>query len=152
MLKYHKKEDDNMIFEDLQKANIETMKNHDKVAHEIVSLVFGKCKNEAIDKGYADRKLPDNEVLRIIQKTIKELEEEKLAFEKAERAEKVEVLKAQMELLNKYLPKQLSEDEIRAIIASLEDKKIPSVMKYFKANYQGQVDNSLVSKIAKEFN
>ena len=152
MLKYHKKEDDNMIFEDLQKANIETMKNHDKVAHEIVSLVFGKCKNEAIDKGYPDRKLPDNETLRIIQKTIKELEEEKLAFEKAERAEKVEVLKAQMELLNKYLPKQLSEDEIRAIIASLEDKKIPSVMKYFKANYQGQVDNSLVSKIAKEFN
>ena len=152
MLKYHKKEDDNMIFEDLQKANIETMKNHDKVAHEIVSLVFGKCKNEAIDKGYPDRKLPDNETLRIIQKTIKELEEEKLAFEKAERAEKVEVLKAQMELLNKYLPKQLSEDEIRTIIASLEDKKIPSVMKYFKANYQGQVDNSLVSKIAKEFN
>ena len=152
MLKYHKKEDDNMIFEDLQKANIETMKNQDKVAHEIVSLVFGKCKNEAIDKGYPDRKLPDPEALRIIQKTIKELEEEKLAFEKAERAEKVEILKAQMELLNKYLPKQLSEDEIRAIIASLEDKKIPSVMKHFKANYQGQVDNSLVSKIAKEFN
>lgn len=152
MLKYHKKEDDNMIFEDLQKANIETMKNHDKVALEIVSLVFGKCKNEAIDKGYPDRKLPDPEALRIIQKTIKELEEEKLAFEKAERAEKVEILKAQMELLNKYLPKQLSEDEIRAIIASLEDKKIPSVMKHFKANYQGQVDNSLVSKIAKEFN
>ena len=140
------------IFEDLQKANIETMKNHDKVAHEIVSLVFGKCKNEAIDKGYPDRKLPDPETLRIIQKTIKELEEEKLAFEKAERAEKVEILNAQMELLNKYLPKQLSEDEIRAIIASLEDKKIPSVMKHFKANYQGQVDNSLVSKIAKEFN
>ena len=151
MLKYHKKEDDNMIFEDLQKANIETMKNHDKVAHEIVSLVFGKCKNEAIDKGYPDRKLPDPEALRIIQKTIKELEEEKLAFEKAERAEKVEILKAQMELLNKYLPKQLSEDEIRAIIASLEDKKIPSVMKHFKANFMGKCDMGTVSKIAKEF-
>ena len=141
-----------MIFDDLQKANIQTMKDHDKVAHEIVSLVFGKCKNEAIDKGYPDRKLPDNETLRIIQKTIKELEEEKLAFEKAQRAEKVEVLKAQMELLNKYLPKQLSEDEIRKIIESLDDKTIPSVMKHFKANYQGQVDNSLVSRIAKEFN
>ncbi|RIA78294.1 hypothetical protein EI71_00244 [Anaeroplasma bactoclasticum] len=141
-----------MIFDDLQKANIQTMKDHDKVAHEIISLVFGKCKNEAIDKGYADRKLPDSEALRIIQKTIKELEEEKIAFEKASRAEKVEVLKTQMDLLSKYLPKQLSEDEIRAIIQSLEDKKIPSVMKYFKANYQGQVDNALVSKIAKEFN
>ena len=140
-----------MIFDDLQKANIQSMKDHDKVAHEIISLVFGKCKNEAIDKGYTDRKLPDAEALRIIQKTIKELEEEKLAFEKAARAERVEELKAQMEILNKYLPKQLSEDEIRKIIESLEDKTIPSVMKHFKANYQGQVDNSLVSKIAREF-
>ena len=45
-----------------------------------------------------------------------------------------------------------SEDEIRAIINTLEDKSIPSVMKHFKANYQGQVDNSLVSKIAREMN
>ena len=141
-----------MIFEDLQKANIQTMKDHDKVAHEIISLVFGKCKNEAIDKGCPDRKLPDPDALRIIQKTIKELEEEKTAFANAGRAEKVETLALQMELLSKYLPKQLSEDEIRTIIASLEDKKIPSVMKHFKANYQGQVDNALVSKIAKEFN
>lgn len=141
-----------MLFEDLQKENIATLKNHDKVAHEVISLVFGKCKNEAIDKGYADRKLPDAEVLRIIQKTIKELEEERLAFEKAARAEKVEELKLQSTILEKYLPKQLSEDEIRKIIESLEDKKIPSVMKHFKANYQGQVDNALVSKIAKEFN
>ena len=67
MLKYLSKEDDYMIFDDLQKANIQSMKDHDKVAHEIISLVFGKCKNEAIDKGYADRKLPDPDTLRIIQ-------------------------------------------------------------------------------------
>ena len=30
-----------MIFDDLQKANIETLKSHDKVAHEVISLVFG---------------------------------------------------------------------------------------------------------------
>ena len=152
MLKYLSKEDDIMIFYDIQKANIQSMKDHDKVAHEILSLVFGKCKNEAIDKGFADRKLPDPETLKIIQKTIKELEEERLAFEKAARAERVLELKAQMDILAKYLPKQLSEDEIRKIIESLDDKKIPSVMKYFKANYQGQVDNSIVSKSAKEFN
>ena len=152
MLKYLSKEDDIMIFDDLQKANIQSMKDHDKVAHEIISLVFGKCKNEAIDKGFADRKLPDPETLKIIQKTIKELEEERLAFEKAARAERVLELKAQMDILAKYLPKQLSEDEIRKIIESLEDKTIPSVMKHFKANYQGQVDNSLVSKIAREYN
>ena len=141
-----------MIFEDLQKENIKTLKEHDKVAHEIIALVFGKCKNEAIDKAYPDRKLPDPEVLKIIQKTIKELEEERLAFAKANREEKVLELERQKSILEAYLPKQLSEDEIRAIINTLEDKSIPSVMKHFKANYQGQVDNSLVSKIAREFN
>ena len=141
-----------MIFDDLQKANIQTLKDHDKVAHEVISLVFGRAKNTAIDKGYADRKLPDNECLQLIQKFIKELEEERLNFEKAGRAETVEKLEAQKKILEAYLPKQMSEDEIKAEIAKLEDKSIPSVMKHFKANFQGQCDMSLVSKLAKEFN
>ena len=141
-----------MLFEELQKANIETLKNHDKVAHEVISLVFGKAKNTAIDKGYPDRKLPDNECLQLIQKFIKELEEEKINFEKAGRAETVEKLQAQQKLLEAYLPKQMSEDEIRAEIEKLDDKKIPSVMKHFKANFTGKCDMGLVSKIAKEYN
>lgn len=141
-----------MIFDDLQKANIQTMKDHDKVAHEIISLVFGKAKNTAIDKGYADRKLPDNECLVLIQKFIKELEEEKLSFEKAGREETVLKLKTQQEILSNYLPKQLTEDEIREEIKRLDDKSVPSVMKYFKANFQGKCDMGLVSKVLKEFN
>ena len=43
----------------------------------------------------------------------------------------------------------LSEDEIKDIIASMEDKSMPSVMKHFKANYAGKVDMSLVNKIAR---
>ena len=45
----------------------------------------------------------------------------------------------------------LSEDKIREIISSLEDKTLPSVMKHFKINYQGKADMKLVSTIAKEF-
>lgn len=141
-----------MIFDDLQKANIQTMKDHDKVAHEIISLVFGKAKNTAIDKGYQDRKLPDNECLQIIQKFIKELEEEKQSFAKAGRDETVAKLEAQQKLLNAYLPAQLSEDEIRNEISKLADKTVPSVMKHFKANFQGRCDMGLVSKVCKEFN
>lgn len=141
-----------MIFDDLQKANIQTMKDHDKVAHEIISLVFGKAKNTAIDKGYEDRKLPDNECLVLIQKFIKELEEEKLSFEKAGREETVLKLKTQQEILSNYLPKQLTIDEIREEINKLDDKTVPSVMKYFKANFQGKCDMGLVSKVLKEFN
>ena len=43
----------------------------------------------------------------------------------------------------------MSEEEIKNIIAGMEDKSIPSVMKHFKANYAGKVDMGLVNKIAR---
>ena len=46
----------------------------------------------------------------------------------------------------------MTEDEIRAEIAKLDDKKVPSVMKQFKANFAGKCDMGLVSKVCKEFN
>ena len=46
----------------------------------------------------------------------------------------------------------MTEDEIKTEIAKLADKSIPSVMKHFKANFQGKCDMGLVSKLAKEFN
>ena len=56
---------------------------------------------------------------------------------------------AQKEAIASFLPKQLSEEEIREIIASLPDKSIPLVMKHFSANYKGQCDMGLVSKVAR---
>lgn len=141
-----------MLFEELGKANIEALKNHDKVARAILSVVYGKCKNESIEKGLNAKSLPDEDVLHIIQKTIKELDEEKAGYLKVNRTESAEEIDKQKNVLEVYLPKQLTEDEIRAEIAKLEDKKIPSVMKHFKANFAGKCDMGLVSKIAKEFN
>ena len=46
-----------------------------------------------------------------------------------------------------YYP--LSEDEIKNIIANMDDKSIPSVMKHFKANYAGKVDMGLVNQVAR---
>ena len=43
----------------------------------------------------------------------------------------------------------LSEEEIKNIIAGLDDKSLPAVMKHFKANYAGKVDMGLVNKIAR---
>ena len=61
--------------------------------------------------------------------------------------ERVDNITKQEEVLSSYLPKQLSEQEIRDIIASLDDKSVPNVMKHFKMNYAGQVDMSLVNSI-----
>ena len=85
----------------------------------------------------------------LLQKAEKELVEEREGFIKAGREENVASLTHQIEVIKKYLPKMLNEDEIKEIINGLEDKSLPFIMKYFKANYQGKADMRLVNQIAK---
>ena len=95
------------------------------------------------------KEIGDIEVVQILQKTIKELTEEKENYIKAGNTAEAENIEKQKEILTKYLPQMLSEDEIKNIISGLEDKSIPSIMKYFKAEYAGKVDMGLVNKIAR---
>ncbi len=140
-----------MLFDDIAKANIQALKDHDKQARSILSVVYGKLKLASIEKGLGAKSLPDGDCLVIISKTLKELDEEQEGYVKANRSEKVEEINLQKAVLNQFLPKQMTESEIRAEIEKLEDKKIPSVMKHFKAHFNGLCDMGLVSKIAKEY-
>ncbi len=141
-----------MLFEEIAKANMDALRNHDKVARSILSIVYGKFKNESINQGLNAKSLPDGDCLNIIKKTIKELDEEYEGYIKVGRQESADEIKKQKEIINKYLPQMMSEAEIRAEIEKLEDKKIPNVMKHFKSNFNGLCDMGLVSKIAKEYN
>lgn len=138
-----------MIIDELQKANIEALKARDQVARAIYSVIIAKYKAAAIELKAQGKEASDADLVKIIAKSIKELDEEKEGYEKAGRAEEVKNILTQKALIEKYLPKLMGEEEIRAIIAKLEDKSMPSVMKHFKMNYDGQVDMSLVSKVAR---
>lgn len=138
-----------MLIDELQKANIEALKSGDKTARAILSVVISKYKASAIELKAAGKEATDADLVKIITKSIKELDEEKEGYAKVGRTEEVTSINAQRALIEKYLPKLMSEDEIRKVIASLEDKSMPSVMKHFKMNYDGKVDMSLVSKIAR---
>ena len=139
-----------MIYEDVQKQNIETLKSRDKVAHEIMNFLYGKLKKASIDGGFQGKELPDDLAINIIRKTLKDLEEARKSIVEAKRETKD--IDFQMDLISKYLPNMLSKDEIKDIISKLDDKTVPSVMKHFKANYNGRVDMKEVSQILKEFN
>ena len=141
-----------MLFDEIAKANMDALRNHDKVARSILSIVYGKFKNESINQGLNAKSLPDGDCLNIIKKTIKELDEEKEGYIKVGRQESADEIQQQREIIEKYLPKMMSEAEIRSEIEKLDDKKIPNVMKHFKANFNGLCDMGLVSKIAKEYN
>lgn len=136
-----------MIFEKVYADFIQARKDKNEMDKNVLSLVYNSFKNKTIE--LKTDTLSNTECYALIRKMSKQLEEEIEAFKKANRTEKVNELTYQKELIEKYLPKQLSEDKIKEIISSLEDKAIPSVMKYFKTNYAGQVDMGLVSKIAK---
>ncbi len=136
-----------MIEEQIKKANIEAMKNKDSVARAFYSVLLNKILLEKIAKGNREQMLPDADLANLLQKTIKELAEEKENYQKVNNTEEVAKLERQMEIASTYLPKQLSKDEIKAVIMGLEDRSIPSVMKHFKANYNGQVDMRLVQEV-----
>ena len=136
-----------MLIDQIKTANIEALKAKDTVARGVLSVVSNKYKLQEVELKAAGKEIGDKEMLAIIQKTLKELADEKEGYLKVNNAERANAIAKQEEILSAYLPKQLSEDEIRSIISSLEDKSVPNVMKHFKTNYAGQVDMSLVNSV-----
>lgn len=138
-----------MIEEQIKKANIEAMKNKDTVARAFYSVLMNKILLEKISKGDRTQPLADADVSNIIQKVIKELNEEKENYQKVNNAEEVASITRQIEIATAYLPKMLTKDEIKSIILGLEDHSIPTVMKHFKMNYNGRVDMRMVQEVLK---
>ena len=138
-----------MLIDEIKKANVEAMKARDNTAKGIYSIIMNKYMLLSIEKKQKGEEATDVDLITIISKTLKELTEEKESYLKVNNLEKVNAIAHQEELISKYLPKMLTEEEIRKEISTLDDKSLPNVMKHFKTNFQGKVDMGLVSKIAK---
>ena len=136
-----------MLINEIKTANINAMKARDNVARGVLAVVITKYKNQEVEMRAQGKEIGDKELIAIIQKTLKELADEKEGYLKVNNLDRVNDISRQEEVLSGYLPKQLSEQEIRDIIKSLDDKSVPNVMKHFKTNYAGQVDMSLVNSI-----
>ena len=139
-----------MTLEFFKKQKVEAMKSHDKDAVSALNVIITKIMNLSIEKRAQGVEVTEADINGLLQKAEKELVEEREGFSKAGRDENVQSLTKQIEVIKKYLPKLLSKEEIVAIIAGLEDKSMPSVMKHFKQNYQGKADMRLVQEIAKQ--
>lgn len=138
-----------MLIDALKKASMEALKTKDKEARAALSVVINKYNLAAIELKTQGEEITDADLVSIIAKTLKELADEKEGFVKVNRPDRVEAIKVQEDTLKAYLPKMLSEDEIKEEILKLDDKSIPSVMKHFKQNFAGKVDMGLVNKVAR---
>ena len=138
-----------MIYEQIKKDNIQAMKDKNVVARSLFSVVMNKIKLEEIRKREKALELVDADVIAILQKTVKELEEEKANFAKVGNMAQVEAVEKQIKIVESYLPQMMNDEEIKAVIMSLEDKSVPNVMKHFKMNYNGKCDMRKVQEVLK---
>ena len=138
-----------MIYEEIKKANIQAMKDKDTVARSFYSVLLNKVKLEEIRKREKGEEIVDYDVVSILQKTIKELVDEKEGYSKVGNLEEVENINTQIAIAEKYLPKMMSEEEIKEVILSLADRSVPNVMKHFKSNFAGKCDMRKVQEVLK---
>lgn len=138
-----------MILDEIKKANVQAMKDRNQNARAVYSVVMTKAMLETVKKREKGEQLQDSDMVQILQKTIKELTDEKESFEKAGNQNQANLIEEQKEIISAYLPKMLDEEEIKNVIMSLPDRTIPTVMKHFKQNYAGKVDMAKVSAVLK---
>lgn len=138
-----------MLIDEIKKANMQALKDKDKdkATRAALSTVINKYMLLNVENKAKGKETTDADVISILQKSVKELEEEKNMFVKAARQDKIDEMNIQINAVKKYLPEMMSEDEIRKIISGLEDKSVKSVMAYFKENYAGKVEMAKVSQV-----
>ena len=138
-----------MIIDEIKKANMLALKEHDDSKRTAFSMLMNKYMLAGIELKAQGKEIGDTEMIQIIQKAIKELDEELQIYKNAGREDGAKDILLQKQALEVYLPKMMSKDEIKAEILKLDDKSIGSVMKHFKANFAGKCDMRDVQEVLK---
>ena len=130
------------------------MKSQDKETLSVLRMVKGAIQLEEINK---KSELSDEDFIGVVSKQIKTRKESTAEFEKAGRTDLVDQTKKEIEILNKYMPEQLSEEEVLKVIAEAFNTLNPQtqsdmgkLMGYVTPRLKGKADMSFVSKTIKE--
>lgn len=129
------------------------LKAQDKSALKAIRMILGAIKQKEIDERID---LDDTQVMVVIQKMVKQRKDSISQFSDAGRTDLVEVEEAELSIINNYMPKQLSEDEIEAaVVKAISDsgadsmKDMGKLMGILKGQLDGQADMGLVSQLIK---
>lgn len=138
------------ILEDLKNS----MKNQDKEALAVIRMVKGSIQMEELNK---KRLLTDDEVIDVISKQIKIRREAIVEFEKGNRQDLIDQNNKEIEILNKYMPAQMTEEEIISTINKVFNEVNPTssrdmgkIMGLLTPLVKGKCDMTMVSKIIKD--
>ena len=139
-----------VIFNDMKKA----LKGNEKLKLSTLRLIRAAIKNAEISK---KDKLTEDEVIGIVANNLKKLEESLDIFTKGQRPELADKAKKEIEIVKKYLPEQLPEEEIekivKATIIKFEFKGLRDIgpaMKEIMPQLKGRADGKIVNKMVRD--
>lgn len=138
------------ILNDLKEA----MKQQEKTKLSVIRMVKGAIQMEELN---LKRPLTDEEVISVIAKQIKTRKESIVEFEKGNRQDLIDQTQKEIDILNTYMPEQLSEEEVLKVVEEAFEAIKPSapsdmgkLMGYVTPKLKGRADMSFVSKTIKE--
>ncbi len=141
------------MFDQIQNDMKTALKNGEKVKANTLRLLISKLKNKAIEVGSS---LDDKQILQVIQKTAKQHKESIKMYKEGDREDLVMQEQAELDIVEKYLPSMMDENEITTIVESIIKetgattmadfgKVMPQVMK----KGAGKIDGSMAQSILK---
>jgi uncharacterized protein YqeY len=146
-----------MLRDDINNAVKEAMKAKEERKLSTLRMVNATIKNADIDaRGQGKPPLSDEALLAVLQKMIKQRHESVELYDKGGRGELAAAEREEIAVISAYLPKQMSDDEVKAAIAAAVSetgaagmKDMGKVIGALKAKYTGQMDFAKASGLVK---
>jgi uncharacterized protein len=146
-----------MLRDEINTAVKEAMKAKDERKLSTLRMVNSTLKNADIEaRGQGKPPLTDTDVLAVLQKMIKQRQESVELYDKGGRAELAAAEREEIAVISAYLPKQMTEDEVKAAISAAVAetnaagvKDMGKVIGALKAKYTGQMDFAKASALVK---
>ena len=142
------------MFEKITKDLTEAMKAKDTFRTSVLRMLKSALKNEEINK---KSPLTDDEVLAIIKKQVKTRKDSMNEYASYNRMDLADSLQKEIDILNEYLPEELSDEELEKIVKETitkvkaeSIKQMGMVIKNISSEYGARCDMAKVSKLVKE--
>ena len=141
--------------EKLQTDLTSSMRNRDEVRSSTIRMILTSIKNEEVS-GKEVRELSESELITVLSREAKKRREAAEAFDQAGAKDRAETERAEGAIIAEYLPKQLSEIEVKELIESAiketganSPAQMGLVMKNLQPKIAGKADGALVSSLVK---
>ena len=146
-----------MIKQQLQDELKQAMKDQDELRKSVLRMLLSAITYYEIQKGGAGYEATDEDVLSVIDKQVKQRKDSIEQFEKAGRQELADKEKEEMDMLQKYLPEQMSEEDLRTVVketiaqmGSVTIADMGKIMGMVMPKVKGKADGNVVGKIVRE--